>query len=367
MPPVTWRSGADVLSILSVAYPLAAVSPDAIGGAEQVLSALDRAIVAAGHRSLIVAPEGSVCRGTLLPTPAPVGPFDARHVERCHDAFRRQIAYALANEDIDVVHMHGVDFHRYWPAVGSIPIVVTLHLWPTAYPWHAFDTKRADVHFQCVSEAQRRACPAGVKACVVRNGVDLRRWSPAIERSNFALVLGRICPEKGFHLAIDAASAADMPLVIAGTVFPYQSHEDYFRTAIAPRLNDTVRYVGALAGAEKRQMLGAARCVIIASTVRETSSLVIMEAFASGTPVVAVRSPALEELVDQGVTGWLVDEPCDLAAALRRVDQLSPTACRAAAVQRCDLEHSTSVQLSRYEAVTAGDRDISRSSAGASA
>jgi glycosyltransferase involved in cell wall biosynthesis len=147
-------------------------------------------------------------------------------------------------------------------------------------------------------------------------------------------VLGRITPEKGFHFALDAAHAAGAPLDVAGVIFPYAEHEHYFASEVAPRLDAERRYLGPVAGEEKAALLRAARCVLIASTAAETSSLVAMEALASGTPVIAYRAGALPDIVDEGVTGWLVDDVEGMADAIRRVDAIDPAACRAAALAR---------------------------------
>src|SRR5437016_7300098 len=95
----------------------------------------------------------------------------------------------------------------------------------------------------------------------------------------------RICPEKGIHLALDAASAAGVPLFLAGTAFGYRSHQSYFEDAIRPRLRDGHRFLGAIGGVRKQKLLAGARCLVVASQVAETSSLAAMEALACGTPV----------------------------------------------------------------------------------
>src|SRR5881397_3437614 len=101
------------LTILSVAYPFAPVGPDSVGGAEQVLAQLDAALVAAGHRSLVVASAGSFAAGELFATPTARGTLDDAQRQQTWAQHRASIARALAAAPVDVVHMHGIDFHHY--------------------------------------------------------------------------------------------------------------------------------------------------------------------------------------------------------------------------------------------------------------
>ena len=96
-------------------------------------------------------------------------------------------------------------------------------------------------------------------------------------RRGFALTLGRICPEKGQHLALDAAHAAGLPLLLGGAVFPYPAHQAYFTASIAPRLDRLRRWLGPLPFARKRRLLSAARCLLVPSTADETASLVAFD------------------------------------------------------------------------------------------
>src|SRR3954471_20428296 len=117
------------LTVLNVAYPLAPVSFDATGGAEQVVAQLDAALVAAGHRSLVLACEGSQVRGTLLATRAAQGVLDDRAQAAARARHGEEIIATLAREPVDIVHLHGVDFADYLPPAG-VPVLVTLHLPP---------------------------------------------------------------------------------------------------------------------------------------------------------------------------------------------------------------------------------------------
>ena len=322
-----------MLTVLSVGYAFAPVTADPPGGSEQILATLDRALTAAGHRSIVVAQEGSAVTGELHTTPAPQGRIEEQMWADSHAVMRERIAAVIERDRPDVVHLHGLDFGHYLPPEGP-PVLVTLHL-PLA--WYAADWLRAErprTFLQPVSTSQAALAVSDVALIApVPNGVDTERFRPG-PKGNRALVLGRITAEKGFHHAIDAAHAADAPLDVAGVIFPYAEHEHYFASEVAPRLDAERRYLGAVAGAAKAALLRSARCVLIASTVAETSSLVAMEALASGTPVIAYRAGALPTIVEDGLTGWLVDDVAGMADAIRRVDAIDPAACRAAALAR---------------------------------
>lgn len=330
------------LTVLSVAYPLAPCGPDAAGGAEQVLTQIDRALVRAGHRSLVIACEGSRTAGTLIEIPRTAGTIDDAARRKAHEAARAAIGQALRRWNVDVLHLHGVDFASYMPE-GGPPVIATLHLPTSWYPAAAFVNQARLV---CVSETQRRACP--VDATVVANGVDVEAFGARAPKRAFALSLGRICPEKGYHLALDAAASAGMPLVLAGEVFRYPVYIDYFDREIAPRLDARRLFVGPIGLARKRELLAAARCLVVPSLAPETSSLVAMEALASGTPVVAMRSGALPEVVEHGRTGFVVDSVEEMAEAMRRVSEIDPETCRRTARERFSADRMCSEYLRLY-------------------
>jgi hypothetical protein len=334
------------LSVLSIGYPLAPVTPDPVGGAEQVLSQLDRALVARGHRSLVVAPLGSQVAGELLPVPPVPAMIGEDDLNAARAAVRARIAEAVARGGVDVIHLHGIDFPHYLPEEGP-PVLVTLHLPLDWYPAEALRPERPDVALHPVSAAQAATAPPGARLGEpIENGVELP--FPGERKRSFAFALGRICPEKGFDDALDAARLARVPFQMAGTVFPYPTHAAHFEEAIRPRLSWRRRWIGAVEGERKRRLLAAARALLVPSKARETSSLVAMEALAAGTPVVAYPSGALAGIVEHGRTGFLVEGVEGLAEGLRRAGEIDPEACRAVARERFSAERMVERYLRRY-------------------
>lgn len=343
------------LTVLSIASPFAPLGGDAVGGAEQVVAALDHALVAAGHTSLVVACEGSTVAGTLLPLPAATGPVDEAARAAIHAAVHRTMRHVLERHPVDLVHLHGVDFDSCLPPTG-VPALVTLHLPLGWYPARALRPTRPDTHLHGVSRAQMRQAPAGASFLPpIENGVALGRPANRGAKRRFATSLGRICPEKGFHHALDAAHAANFEFLLAGRVFPYAEHERHFREEIRPRLDARRRFLGLIGFGRKRWILGSARCLLAPNLVAETSSLVAMEALAAGTPVVAFPSGALADIVDPGVTGFLVRDSREMADAIADCDRIDPEACRAQAAARHSLDAMTGRYFDLYRRLARAD------------
>lgn len=334
------------LTILSVAYPFAPVSWEPVGGSERILACLDRALLEQGERSIVIARAGSRVAGTLIEVPAERGPIDDDCRARAHEAVRRAIERTCERERVDLVHLHGLDFAAYLPAPG-VPVLATLHLPHALYGADALSPSRPDTWLVPVSSAQARTIGSEALLPPIDNGVELPRMRPHARRT-YVLAMGRICPEKSFHEALDAAALAGRPMLLAGQVFAYAEHERYLAREIAPRLGGSRRWIGAIDGARKRRLLAGARCLLAPSRIAETSSLVAMEALAAGTPVVAYRSGALPEIVEDGVTGFIVDDVPGMARAIEAAAAIDPERCRQAARERFALERMTGSYLALY-------------------
>ena len=335
------------LTVLNVAFPLAPVGPDAVGGAEQVLSLLDRALVEAGHRSIVLACEGSRTRGELVSVPRSEAPLDDDAVRRARERHARALFEILCHREIDVVHLHGIDFHTYLPPPG-VPVLATLHLPIDWYQREALHPARPGTWLQCVSARQHGNCGPNPRVLApIENGVPVGPFRPRTKR-NFALMLSRICAEKGIHGAIDAAKRAGIPLLIAGELYAYAEHARYFHCEVAPRLDEKRRFIGPIGGTRKQRLLSAARCLLVASRVAETSSLAAREALAAGTPVIANAVGALMDTVEHGKTGFLVRNEVEMTEAIGRAGDIDPHQCWRAARKRFAAEPMIARYLELY-------------------
>jgi glycosyltransferase involved in cell wall biosynthesis len=313
--------------ILYLAYPLLTVSPSSAGGAEQVLWTLEREMHQRGALTTVAASAGSMVSGALFSTGAPCSrsdDFDRRNREH-----HRKILTLARKREFDLIHdMSG----SFWPRAHEIetPVLVTLHLPRHFYREDYFRSIARSVSFNCVSESQAhsfRDLPRMMG--VVPNGIALASFTPHHGVRNGLLWLGRICEEKGPHLALDIAAAAGMPITLAGKIYPLSYHQQFFDREIQPRLhaNRNATWIDSPSPESKCNLLQHTSALLITSLVDETSSLVAMEAAACGTPVIAFRRGALPEVIKEGVTGFLVDSAGEAVHVLERLGEISAAKC----------------------------------------
>jgi glycosyltransferase involved in cell wall biosynthesis len=341
-----------VLDVLLVAYPFAPVEPDAVGGAEQIVAALDAALVASGHRSTVLAAQGSRVAGRLVPVDVGSGELSQERILRVRQQYSQTLQRLLAEQAFDLVHFHGCDCAAYLTGVlpsRALPKLVTLHVPGDWYEPGLFRPELG-LSFVCVSSWQReQVCRQMAVRETIENGVDLARWQPSAEAPrDYVLCLGRVSPEKGFDRALRAAHLADVPLLLAGHVYPYPEHQRHFAQQIEPFLDERRRFVGPVAGLVKRRLLAQARCLAVTSRVSETSSLVAMEALACGTPVVVASPGAPATLIEPGATGLVAGDESELAQAFAQVVELDRSACRLSAERRFDVRRMSSRYLDLY-------------------
>ncbi len=342
------------LTVLNVSYSLGYVCPRTAGGAEHVLLTLDRFLCGHGHRSLVIAPAGSLTHGLLLATPQIEGDLGEDAKARARANHARAIRNALARFPIDLIHLHGVDFFDYLPET-QIPLIVTLHLPLSWYPPQALSLTRSSTFLVCVSHSQRQEAPASaVITRVIPNGVEIGSVSRVHRKGNYVACVGRICPEKGVHLAMEAARGCGLPLYLAGDVAGYPEHRTYFESKIRPGFGNLHRWLGLVAGKRKHDLMAGARAVLIPSLVSETSSLVAMEAIASGTPVIAYPKGALSEIVTHGKTGFLVNNVDEMRDAILLADEIDPEQCRREARMRFSAARMVESYMELYREAVSG-------------
>ncbi|HEU5402346.1 MAG TPA: glycosyltransferase family 4 protein [Terriglobales bacterium] len=349
------------MNILYVSYPMLPVSDASCGGAEQMLWTLEREMARRGHRTAVAACEGSRVSGELITTgeaPTAVDAFEMR--ARQHS---RAVIRAVEEQEFDLVHDESGFF---WQHAGTLdlPLLATLHLPRTFYEQKLFQSLPENVCFNCVSRSQARRfedLPQMLDA--VPNGIALERFRFASKKGDYALWLGRICPEKAPHLAIDAAERAGVRLVMAGQVYPFSWHQEYFEREVRPRLERAdghVRWVEKPSFAEKAKLLSEARALLLPTLAPETSSLVAMEAMACGTPVIAFPNGAVIEIVRNNVSGYLVKDVVQMAHAIGDLDRLWPEDARAIAEENFSARTMADKYENLYERIVSESQKESR-------
>jgi glycosyltransferase involved in cell wall biosynthesis len=339
--------------ILYVAYPLLQVFDESAGGAEQILWTLEREMARGGAYTTVAASAGSRVSGELFATGDPCSQpddYERRRIEHEDRVVEFVRGRAREGKAFDLVHDMSGSFWKRAAEIDS-PMLATLHLPRTFYPAGSFDDVPANVSFNCVSQSQARTFAAlDALAGVVPNGIALdcfeRRGAARNNGRKGLLWLGRICEEKAPHLALEIASRAGAPITIAGQVYPFSYHQQYFESEVAPRLRSVpnAKFVPAPPAELKRRLLHEAQALLITSLAEETSSLVAMEAAASGTPVIALRRGALPEVVREGVTGLLVENEEQAVVTLQTVSRISRETC----VQHAQESFSAPKMAERY-------------------
>jgi glycosyltransferase involved in cell wall biosynthesis len=267
-----------------------------------------------------------------------------------HAYLTLMLRLARDGTEFDVVHNHSL--HHLPVAMApalATPMLCTLHTPPTPWLESAISaTAGAGARFAAVSSYTARSWQHLLPdVTVVRNGVDGRRW-PLGGGGSDLVWFGRITPEKGPHLAIDAARRAGRPLVIAGPV----SDPDYFARDVEPRLGGEVRYAGHLAHRELAQLVGASAAALVTPQWDEPYGLVVAEAMMSGTPVVAFARGGIPEIVGPG-GGRLVatGDVAAMAAAIPDAVELSRPVVHTLAAQRCSAAAMVADYLDIYRAM----------------
>ena len=322
------------LRIAIVAPPFYALPPAAYGGIERVCFWLAEGLVHRGHDVTLVGAGDSPTRARFFRTfqePQPEGTEAEATVEVLHAA---RAAAALAALELDVVHDHT----RAGPltaAARPAPTLVTAHL-PVAGPEQQAELYEAvgrAASLVAISEAQRWARPDLNWAGTVANGIPLDEYPFVAEKDDFVLYLGRMSAQKGVHLALAAAREAARRLVLAGT-WTTASERAYFERDVRPHVGEGVEWVGEVSGTRRTELLSRAACVLFPARWEEPFGLVLAEAAACGTPVVALRAGAVAEIVADGETGVVCNSPSELPAGIEAAAALEPGRCRARAAAR---------------------------------
>ncbi len=303
-------------------------------------------LVERGHDVTLFAPTGSHTGARLV---SPLGPpLGTENVDPGMEACQALAAYWRA-QDFDVIHDHT----ELGAAIGTVfdggpPVVHTLHLpWaPPALKSRRYEILADRLHLVAISESQRDGNPNVEYAGVVHNAIDPNAYPFREDKEDFLLFLGRSNPEKGPEFAVEVAKRVGMHLkmLVKRADPPQKEHWD---RVVAPRLTGDEEIFGEVSHEMKVDILSRARATLFPIQWPEPFGLVMIESMACGTPAIAFSLGAAAEVIADGVTGFLCEQVDEMVEAVRRVDEISPEACR----RRVVGHFSADVMVAGYERI----------------
>jgi glycosyltransferase involved in cell wall biosynthesis len=338
------QTSLDPLDIAMVIPPWYEIPPRGYGGIEVMCAALTNALAVRGHKVTVLGAGHQ--HGTA-------GQFISTMDELQHPSLGDYLPAVLHAARVEtLLRQHHYDVIHDHSPVGPLsavhrvaPTVVTVHGPVDGKLGDLLESVSSAVRPVAISQAQRRSRMLPW-AGTVYNGVDTTNLSAESTPDGPVLWLGRFCPEKGPDLAIQACRAAGLPLTLAGKC-NQASEARYLAEAIEPMLGSDVTLVTNADRPATQRLLDKARCLLMPIRWNEPFGMVMVEAMASGTPVVALRRGSVPEVVRSGVTGFICDDPGQLPNALQCIAELDPAAC----VEHVRAEFGADLMARRYESV----------------
>lgn len=333
----SWRRA---LRVAVLAPPWVTVPPAGYGGIEQVVALLCDELVARGHDVTLFAAPGSRSAAEVrspleLAHPDEIGSslHESDHVGAAYDAVEDA---AAEGGPFDVVHDHSGFTAVAMAHCVSVPVVHTLHA-PFNEETRPFYRRHGHkARLVAISRFQLEHAPRGVRVAeVVSNPVRVEDWPFHEHKDDYLLWMGRMDPSKGAHRAIAVARAAGVPLVLAGPVQPGQ--ERYFHKQIEPHVDGReVTFVGEVGGTRRKELFSRAKAFLMPIRWAEPFGMVMVEALACGTPVIAFPEGAASEIVIDSENGFHVADEQAMAEAVGRLDAIDPALCRTSVASRYD-------------------------------
>ncbi len=322
------------------------VPPKKYGGTERVVSALTEELVKRGHEVTLFASGDSITKAKLESV-YPRGLREA-HLRDLYGVnhwtlLTLGLAYEL-QDDFDIIHDHIGPISLPTANITSTPVVVTMHGAFNAENRRLFQQLRSP-NIVTISQSQLYPVPNINHIGTVYNGLNMQHYPFGAVPDSYLLFVGRISMEKGTHLAIEAAQQLDMPLIIAAKL--EKEDQLYFREYVEPRLSDRIKWVGEVDEEERNRLMSQAKCLLHPVTWREPFGLVIIEAMACGCPVVGFNRGSIPELIETGVTGYVVEDIEGMIDAVNSIDTIERAVCREYALQNFSAERMTD----GYEAI----------------
>lgn len=346
----------DRLSIGLIAPPWLPVPPPAYGGTELFVDVLARGLEQAGHEVVLFATGDStspVRRRYWFEHALGMG-------EAGNLAEPLQVVEAYrALDGVDIVHDNTVVGPLYARSLQGRRVVTTAHGNFDGPTRAVFDAFRQEVGVVAISHHQARSVGDWAPLAVVHHGLDLDSYPVGTGDGGYLLFLGRMHPDKGVHLAAEAARQVGLPLVIAAKMRE-RIEKEYFATKVRPLLTEGIEYVGEVGSADKLELLGGALCLLNPIQWPEPFGLVMAESLACGTPVVATPSGSAPEIVTHEKTGFLCAGRGSLLESLEKVEKIDRGECRRAAEEHFSSKEMVKGYLAAYGALLEGRAELAQ-------
>jgi len=337
------------MKIAQIAPLIESVPPRLYGGTERIVSYLTEELVAQGHDVTLFASADSITSARLVPC--------CDQALRLNPAVRDPIPYYMIMLDklrrmasqFDILHFHIDQFHFPIFHDRCSRAVTTLHGRQDLPDLKVLYDAFPDMPLVSISEAQRKTIPNANFVGTVLHGISPDLFTPTLlPRGGYLAFLGRISPEKGVDRAIAIARAVGLPLKIAAKVD--RTEEAYFRQDIAPLLDQpAIEFIGEIDEQQKSRFLGEARALVFPIDWPEPFGLAMIEAMACGTPVIAYRSGSVPEVMDHGVSGFVVDGEAEAIEAMGRLGELDRRTVRAQFEKRFTARRMAKEYLQHYQ------------------
>ncbi|MDE2581298.1 MAG: glycosyltransferase family 4 protein [Rhodospirillales bacterium] len=348
------------MRIAQIAPLFEAVPPKLYGGTERVVYSLTEELVAMGHDVTLFASGDSITSATLAPMRDQAIRLDPSVKDWIAYYMRMmELVYRRADE-FDVLHFHTDYFPLSLFSRQRTPFVTTLHGRLDLPEFKEVYETFPDAPFVSISDHQRRPIPGLNWVRTVLHGMPARLLTPQPMAQQYFAFLGRVSPEKGLDKAIRIAAAAGVRLRIAAKVD--NADRAYYEQEIAPLIaaSPHVEFIGEINDAQKPEFLSGARALLFPIDWPEPFGLVMIESMACGTPVIAFNRGSVPEVIDHGLTGFIVPDEAAAVAAIGSLDKLDRRAVRAQFDRRFTARRMAEDYLDVYEELIVGNRPLLR-------
>ncbi|HEX7236816.1 MAG TPA: glycosyltransferase family 4 protein [Gammaproteobacteria bacterium] len=338
------------MRIAQVAPLFESVPPKYYGGTERVVSYLTEELVRQGHEVTLFASGDSVTEAKLVAGARRSLRLDKHCVDQIahHVLMLERVVQRAAS--FDVIHYHVDYLHFPYSRRIATPHLTTLHGRLDIPDLAPLYREFRDMPVASISDAQREPLPFANWIGTVHHGLPADLYRFRAEPGDYLAFIGRIAPEKRVDRAIEIAKRVGLPLKIAAKVD--EVDRDHFERVVEPLMRDPlIEYLGEIGEGEKEEFLGNARVLLFPIDWPEPFGLVMIEALACGTPVIAFSGGSVPEVVDDGLTGFIVDDLDDAVAAVRRIGELSRRRCREIFEARFTAERMARDYVELYSAV----------------